>query len=419
MLETHRGEVKRYFWRNYLLHGIEGGIYMGGVALVDMVTILPRLVEVLGGGAWLIAYTPTLLSVGTALPGLFLAHRLERRLWFKPIVLVAGVFQRLPFLLAGLGLLLWGSDHPGLALGIVALAPLISGLACGATLPAWQELVAKTVPEERRASLWALRAIITTAMGFGAAGVLKLVMDRWPGTEGYGTLFLLVFAATMVSFVLFSFLKETHLPVRRPGAEHSLASYLKSVPGLVRKDRELAYYLASRFIGGGFFIMVSFLSPYALKMLGKSDSFLAVLLAAQMAGGMAGNLAGGWLGDKRGGRLPTLMGHASLGALCLAAPWAQSEAAVVALYVLFGFGANINNVGLSTFSLEMAPVEWRVSYQALINFVAMLGMLVFAPAGALISGLTGSFAAKALPAAACITVAGSLIWKMKEPRKAA
>jgi MFS family permease len=204
--------------------------------------------------------------------------------------------------------------------------------------------------------------------------------------------------------------------VLRPGAGYDLKGFLWSLPGLVRRDRQLARYSGLRFLGSGFFIMAPFLSSYTLRTLGKPDSFLGTLLALQMGGLVAGNLAGGWLGDRRGGRVLALAGHVAFAGICLAAPFLAGEGAFSVLYVVFGFASGFNNIGLSTLSMDLSPVRSRVSYQAVINFISMAGLLVFPFMGSLIRNQTQSFLCLALPAALALLVCVFLMWRIREPR---
>ena len=123
--------VKRHLVWNYLVHSIEGGLCIGGMAFVSGQTIAPKMVESLGGPSWLVGLMPILLLVGFMAPQLFVAHRIERMARHKPLVVFTSIPQRLPYLFAGLVLVYWADDYPGLALAAAALCPLVSGLTAG------------------------------------------------------------------------------------------------------------------------------------------------------------------------------------------------------------------------------------------------------------------------------------------------
>ncbi|MCA1808219.1 MAG: hypothetical protein LC725_01975 [Lentisphaerae bacterium] len=146
-----------FFWRNFLVHAVEGGLYMGGLAFVAVETILPPLANLLGAPIWLVSLMPVMLMLGFCTPPLLTAHHVERLVFLKPIIVITGGLQRLPYLFAGLILFYYNPERQTLALATVALTPFISGVVGGLASTAWQSLVANTVPKNRRASLFAVR----------------------------------------------------------------------------------------------------------------------------------------------------------------------------------------------------------------------------------------------------------------------
>ncbi len=151
----HHPQVVR---RNFLCHCLEGGLYMGGVAFLQPETVMPKMVEQLGGRSAIIAIMPALLPAAFAMAGLFVSPLVERLTRFKPWVMTFGLLQRLPYLVAGL--LLWFMQDAGpWLLPVVVLTPVISGLIGGIGVVAWMEMVTRMVPERVRAAGWAARYI--------------------------------------------------------------------------------------------------------------------------------------------------------------------------------------------------------------------------------------------------------------------
>lgn len=126
--------------RNFVCHVLEGGLYMGGTAFLAPESVLPKMVQSLGGLPWVIAVMPVLLPAAFAVMGLFIAPVVERLTRFKPWVLGFGLLQRLPYLITGL-ILLRVEDLDGWLLPLVVLTPLVSGLIGGVTVVAWMEMV--------------------------------------------------------------------------------------------------------------------------------------------------------------------------------------------------------------------------------------------------------------------------------------
>ena len=301
-VEVYNPELKQYFGRNYLMHSLEGGFIIGGMTFVSAETVLPRLVEFLNGPAWLISLMPIMLALGFCLPPVFTAHRVEKLNRMKPFIMATSIFQRIPFLIAGLVLLLSVRQDAFLALLAIVLAPFLAGLAGGLGMTAWQELIIKTIPENRRASLFAIRMIISAGFGIAAGGIISQILGQYPGIRGYGILYCIAFGFMMLSYAAFSLVRETNLPQRTVNHAKSLKQNLREMPGLIRSNRRFQYYLWALAAMNGLYVMLPFLTIHALRVLKKPDSFMGILVTTQMVGGIAGNILTGYLGDRFGGK---------------------------------------------------------------------------------------------------------------------
>ncbi len=416
-LANHRAEMARHLRRNYTLHALEGGVFMGGVAFVQPQAVMPKMVESLGGANWMIALVPLLMQMAMVLPQPFVLQHVERRAFVKRYIVVVGLGQRLSFLATGLLLLLVGDAFPAIALAAVMLMPLALGLTTGALAAAWQDYVAKTVPENRRSSLWGLRQLIGTLIGLGAASGISLVLMAFPGATGYGILFLAAFACTMVSYLLFMWTRETTLPPQNPGEPLKPLRFFRSIPQILRNDGRLARYLAARILGAGCFIIIPFLSIYMLKLLGREEQFLGVLVNAQILGTFAGTFAGAYLGDRFGGKSVLMLSLLAFVAVSLAAPFVQSEWQALALFFVFGGALNLRMIGTPILDMEMAPPAQRIRYLTLTAMLGLPGLLLAWGAAWLIRDHTTSLMALAIPAAATSLAAAVLLLGVAEPRR--
>lgn len=415
--EVHRKERLRYFWRNYLAHSIEGGLFVGGLAFVAQDSVLPRLAELLEAPPWLVGLMPALMWIGIGLPPLFVAHHIERLTRYKPLLLVTGIFQRLPFFLAALVLLLFGATRPRVALVAVVLAPILSGFFCGISITAWMELVARTLPSERRASVFAWRNIISAVIGLGAGGIIAAILNRYPGTQGYGLLHLMAFVMLVASYIGFCVIRETVRPPQNQGPPQSLAANLRSVPGLLRSAPGLRRFLVLRSFIMGQFIMIPYLAIHALRTTGQPDSFLGMLVALQMAGAIVGNFGAGWMGDRHGGKVIVQVTSLVLVLVCFGGIFAQTTPQFLAVFFLFGAGAFGSRVGLMTLSLEISPRDKRATSIGLLSLVNVISLALFSTLSGVIWSWGRGFAPGALAAAFCLALSCVLLARVTEPRK--
>jgi len=363
--------------RNFWMHVLEGGLYMAGMAFLSPETVMPGFVDQLGGPANLIALIPVLLPAMTATPGLFIAPLVERLPQHKPFVIFFGFLQRLPYLVAGLVMLL--APHATAAiLPIVVLTPIISGLIAGVGVNAWMEMVTRMIPDNLRASGWAMRYVIQGIIGLSAGPIIHMMLSLHPGARGYAYLHLICFGFLSVSFIAQLFMKETPepQPVKeilppRPGYKE----YLRELPSLLRARPQLIRFVFARFTGMGYLMLVSFMSIHALKVTGRAHADVGYLVLANMIGSLFGNVFAGWWGNRHGGKSIMLISRSICLALCLALPWVTGFSAFLAVFFIWGFGIFTDKVGDLTLSAELCPFERRPTYQAILSFCQMISFI--------------------------------------------
>ncbi|MBI9020416.1 MAG: MFS transporter [Verrucomicrobia bacterium] len=417
-IQRFNSEVRQYFWRNYLAHCIEGGLYMGGLTFIAADSVMPAMISLLGGGNWLIALMPVMTMMGVAWPTLLVAHRVEQLYWMKPFVLISSLIQRLIYLVAALALIFLSRTHPVAAVLIAAFAPFVAGSIGGTVVCAWMELVARVIPSDRLASSWAIRKILTAIIGIFAGGIIKTVLSQHPGAEGFGILHLYTFAGLMCSFFIFAMIRETKpLPPHPDKPRRTFIENMRSIPDLVRAYPQYRRFLKVKLLTMGIYIPAPFLAIHALETVGRGPGFLGDLVMAQMTGTIAGNILAGWLGDRLGGKILLIIARLSLIALCLGALFAESAAAFLALFFIFGVGLNFNEVGEATVTLEIVPPDRRPTCVAIITALAFPGMLTAALFSTLLRGITHSIIPSALLGAAALTASLLIALRIKEPRR--
>ena len=418
LLARHDSHTMRNFRRNYTAHAIEGGLYMAGLTFVAFETVLPPIIKTLGGPAWLISLAPSLLLIGFALPPLFTAHLLEPLTRKMPIVAWNGLFIRAPFLVAALCLFFIADSHPVLTLTAVALAPFLNGFINGLVCPAWFELFAKTVPAQKRASLFAVRLVIAGLGGLIAGKVISYVLGSYPGATGYGILHLCCFICLMGSLFVFLGIKETPLPSLDEDSPRTLKESLAEVPQILKEDLNFRSFLLARIFGCAPYAAFPFLSIHALETLNLPQSYLGNFFIAFTIGSMAGNLFAGYMGDKFGGRRPLIAVTALYMVAFGLAAFATSLWLFLGVFLLTGFCRDATNVSGSTLMAEIPPSGCRLKYSAISMAVMAPGML-FAPLLGSVAWSLGSgrFIFPAAMSLLLMSISVYMAYKIRDPRK--
>ena len=403
--------------RNYLVTVIEGGAFIGGMGFLNPQTMLPDIVQQLGGSPMLVALAPSLMMLGFWLAPVLTAHWIDGMPRFKPVVSVFGVLQRIPYLFAGLALLMALSDgSQKLALIAVVSAPLISGTAGGISVTAWQQLVARCIPERRRASVFAHRFIISSILGFCAGLTARLLFAHLSLIGAYAALHLIAFFFIAVSYAVFMLTREPHIP-----AAHirtlTLRANLLLMPRLLGRNPDFRKYLASRLMRNGVLVIVPFLAIYARDVLNQPEAFLGTLAMAHMAGAVAGNLGAASLGDRYGGKL---VNQLALALYIVISAWAMlsgTAAEYIAIFFVMGAAQFAGEVGTATLLLEIVPPRYRATHLAIASAVNVPGVFL---AGWISSALwKNTHSIVWLAVVTIITVAASigLLHPIREPRR--
>ncbi len=403
--------------RNYALHCAEGGIYMGGLAFVSAETVLPKLVQSLGGPDWMVSLMPSLLLIFMFAPGIIAIPLIERLPRLFPFVAGFGVIQRLPYLIAALVIYFAHASLPAVVLWVVVLTPVVSGFCGGFAIPAWMEMVTRMVPKERRASGWAIRFTIGGLLGIAAGFLVEWILSSWPGAEGYAVLHAAAFTFLMLSFAIFVFLRETDFPEPSPiepgnwyRKQLGVFREILSVPSPFRR------MLAVRITGLAFLCIAPFLSITALEVTGQPESVLGRFVTVQMIGGILGNFLAGWLGDRFGGRSILIITKAIQILLCLLLVTASSPTSFLIAFFLFGMVFFMNQIGEQTLGIELSPQRRRTAYLALLNFSYLPGSLLASLFAWFMHRHFNAFFPTAITAALMAMSSLFLLLRIREPR---
>lgn len=406
--------------RNFICHLFEGGLYMGGLAFLSPESVMPKMAETLGAQPSLIALMPALLPASFALLGLFAAPLVERLERHKPWVLAFGFLQRLPYLVAGLILLLTENIDSRI-LPIVVLTPVISGMIGGVGVVAWMEMVTRMVPERLRAAGWAARYIMQAIIGMAAGGGIHWILTHLPGKEGYGWLHLITFSFLMLSWLAQVPMKEAPAPASAaaPTQPHgsSYWSHLRSLPSLVFHQPHLIKFILVRFTGMGYLMLVGFLTIHALQVTGRVEADEGLFVSFQNIGTILGCTLAGWLGYRSGGKVLLLTSRIICLLLCFWVAQAQSFAVFTGAYFVLGFGLFIDRVGDLTLAAELCPPQRRSTLQAALGFCNVWAFIIATLFAGWIYGNTGhSFHAVTVAASVFAGVSILILRTIPEPR---
>ena len=339
--------------RNVLLLGVDYGLFLVGLAFASQATILPAFAAWLGAPNVVIGAIPAVMTLGWFLPSLFAAGHTEAlpRQW--PFIMRWTGWERVPYLVIAVFAFFVADQAPALTLAVLLAMLLLSTGVGGLLMPSWMDLIGRAVPTATRGRFFALASLAAGLVGFAASFVVADVLARVPAPASYGICFLAASVCLALSWIALAFVREPEgRATREPVA---LGVYLARVPGLLRRDRNLSWFLAARAFAIAGMMSGGFYTVYALGAWAAPPSQAGVFTALLVAGHAIGTLTLGWVADHAGHRLVLLTGATATVAANVVALLAGSLGGFEAVFVLVGVQTAAVNVSGLNVLLEFAP----------------------------------------------------------------
>lgn len=410
--EAERAQHHNFRW-NLFFNAFDVIFFMGGVSILSATTILPLFVSKLTNSALPLALIAMLSQGGFALPQLLSANFVERIDHKKIIVVNLGFFtERVPVLLLVFAPLT-AVYSPTLALVLFLLLYAWFNLGGGIIAPAWQELVARCFPVERRGRFFGGTLFFATLIGIGAAAASGRILERFVYPINFAIIFAAAAVCIMVSWL---FLAQAREPIEASEAPpRSVRQYFAELPVLLRHDRNFRNFLGARTTLALAEMGSGFLTVAALQTWQISDGIVALFTMAMLVGQTTGSLLMGFVADRLGHRL-SLEIASGTAVLSFGLAWfAPHSAFYYGVFFLLGFFNGARTVSGMMVVLEFAAPQKRPTYVGIANTLIGVGSMVAPLLGAVFVqiGYEWAFAASTLTSFVALLL---LRFTVHEPR---
>ncbi len=355
---------------NYWLHVCEGVIYISGICFIAYETIMPKIIDALGGAPWTISLAPTLMILGSALPSVLVAGYSDRLPRKKRFVMINCVGQRLPYFLL-VPLLLWLDDDHVLVWCVMG-AVFVSGVFTGILAPAWFQFVANTVPNRYIPRLFSFRFGLAAVAGIFIGLLVKSILKNYPGNTGFALLFL---AAGMLTMSSLFFLSKIREPVKcgKAAQKNEIPPTYREVIG----QRDIILFIIVRGFYCGIYIGLAFIPIRVCQVLELDNSWLGIFAMTVVCGSIAGNVFTSFWTHRfswRSCQLIGLCGYLLTFLLCL---FCRHMAVAVMIFFIMGFSRDVWSSVSSALMLSLPGKRLRSKGTALIS-IAMAPPLILA-----------------------------------------
>jgi MFS family permease len=423
-VEKAESSVASNVRRNFVLGICNGALYNLAENLIDPALVLTWFLARLSASNVLIGLVVPLRDAGWFLPQLFVAPYLARLPFKRPTYSAAALVRSLAWTTMAVIVL---TQHDPTVLIVGFFVPFaINSLTSGwAGLP-FMDIVAKTIPVERRGSYFGTRLLAGGLLSIAGSLVVRLALSEQLGRmfpANVGQLMAISALFAVSGLVVFTLVIE---PPGEIGQVASMSAHLGRAVSLPRRDRNFGLFLATRVLLMAAQMATPFFAVYAARELGAGPEMVSVYLASSTTASLVSNLEWSRLSDRHGNRAVIRLA-ASLGLamtllawlsrpvdrvlnLTTLAPWLF--AVVFALVGAFQSGIGLGGMSLL---LEIAPSADRGLYVGLANTVLGVTLLSTSVGGVLVDwlGYRGLF----LLAAVCYAVGLWTATLLREPRR--
>ncbi|MEW5986177.1 MAG: MFS transporter [Chloroflexota bacterium] len=364
-------EVARNYRWNFTVNLLDGASFWFGLSFVSASTIVPLFVTKLAAEAGLASPTlpvglaAVIAQAGWFLPQLLTSNNVERLARKKPVVVNLGLFlERAPMWAIVLAALVAGRSA-ALSLVLFLLAYAWHGLGAGLVATAWQDLLARCFPVDKRGRFLGTTMFLGAGMGALGAGLSAWLLKSFPFPTNFVYTFTIAAAGISLSWVFLALTREPVQPSAAPRQSHR--QFWRSLPAIIRQDVNFRRFLTGRLTLALGSMGSGFVTVAALQKWQVSDSTVATYTAAYLAGQTAGNLGFGFLADRFGHKLSLeLSGLAS--ALAFGLAWlAPSPGWYYLVFVLLGVNLGAILVSGILVTLEFCEPPRRPTYVGIAN----------------------------------------------------
>ncbi|MCC7394957.1 MAG: MFS transporter [Sphingomonadaceae bacterium] len=406
--------VEQHLRRNMVANFTHGMLGMTGFRVIYAPTLLPAWLLLISDSHFVVGLGQALLQLGILVTPLISAAALEHRHQILPAALRYGTIMRLAVL--GLALSAWftgGWLCVVLAMGFL----LLLGLSNGMQRVAFQMLIGKLIPIDRRGRLQGWRNLL----GGGIAAILSYAAGRWLIGEnilgnGFATTFALAFVLTSMGLVALKWgVVEPASPVVRPRSD--IASRVRDIPLLLTDPSYRHFVWAQAFAMAGR-IAAPFYILIAAQNMGLDGQTIGILSLAYLGADTLSNPLWGYVGDRYGYKLTSIVALVLMLGGLAALQSHGSSGAMVAAFAAFGASSAGYSMSTQTMVLEFGARE-DVPMRIALSTMVEGGLSGTAPIlGGLILGWAGAGAMLACAALLTAIALWVMAFRVTDPRKA-
>jgi MFS family permease len=413
-----------HFRRNYSLGLLNGALFGFIDSVVSPYLVLPLFITGLGGSAILVGLLPAIYNGGWFLPQFLISHRLQRLPRKLAVYNAAAIVRIICWSTFTIATFFIANSNPDLLLLVFFILFITYNLAAGVAGTPFMDIVAKTIPANRRGGFFGSRDLVGALCAIGAGYVINLFLGPEMTAQfplNFAFIFLIAAVVITAGVLSYSFVVE---PPAEPHTvrEVTFREQVTAAKVLLRDNHRYLRYLFARILLAFADIASPFYAIYATSILHVPLETVGAYIVISTVSSLVTNPILSRLSDRRGNRIVVIgaaIASVVIPAIALVfgflpnSPSLGLEFGLV--FVFTGIARTASNISLPSYLLDIAPPEERPLYLGVTN--SILGIATFIPVfGGVIVNVTGFFGVIVL-ALGFSAVALWLAIGLVEPRK--
>lgn len=414
MVSAKKDKNLRWNFAMGLLHGI---FFNGGMAFSNPIIVLSVFLNIFTHSKVIVGLFSSVMNTGSVLPQLFVANRLESKVYKKPVLVMAITIRALCWGLLGLITYFLGRSHPlMIVISLFFLLTLFSFMGGIATVP-FTDIWGKAIPSTLRGRFFGYRQLFGGLLAISAGFIVRYILGNknlsFP--DNYAFLFLFSFIFISISYLALGSLKEPIEEVHK--TRLTFKNFLKKAFRILKLDRNYRMFLFVQILIGANGLILPFYVLYAKDVIGIEEKMIGMFISAQMLGSTLSNVLWAYLSDYAGNK-KVIQINASLSLLMPIVALLitrQLWTLFLLLFILIGFSTAGGAIGYTNFLLDTALPKDRPTYISL-NGTLTVPVMLFPLIGGIVIQYT-SYKFLLIITVVVILIGLILSLWLREPRK--
>ncbi|OGO29782.1 MAG: hypothetical protein A2Z16_14925 [Chloroflexi bacterium RBG_16_54_18] len=351
---------------NMTVNILDGAFFGLAIGFSSFVTVLPLFINTMTQSALLIGLIPAIHAAGWQFPQLFFSRHVSRQTRYKPMTLFLTIQERIPFL--GLAVIAWFIPVLGIeaALALSFLMITWQSLGAGVTAVAWQSMIAKIIPSERRGAFFGFQSAAANLLASMSAILAGLILENLDTYLNFFLCFILCSLAMVISWIMLALTRERENP---PENTNLISGSLwENSSRILKRDKNFRWYLVGRTLTQFAMMGLGFFTVYLVNTFAVSKAEAGLMTSVLLGTQIVANPIMGWLSDRWSNTMVMKIGIACAILSVLLAWLAPNHAWFYLIFFLIGI-ANVANwtIGI-IMSLEFSTNDTdRPTYIGLAN----------------------------------------------------